>query len=277
MSDGMRTSPAAGLFLVLGILAAILMEVWFFGNPVSPHFTSSDLRRQEKAEKVAEAKEMKAKISLKAVKPSEMPSVEPQLPGGQGPKPEGRRPYEVDMHRGLIDLGKRWLEQRDGAFPALIAHYQAGLGFRVYAHDMQKLGGRFFVRDIGARKLLAEIDLRRDRLIPVDIGSLSSLSVRSRDLSDEPQLRRFIQQAQRIYGPARYGILLLVPVSVDALVMGGIEEGLRKLGRSPEEFLTVEGQYRRRDDNLILVILSGRTRSGRTVRLNLVLDLGKTS
>ncbi|MFQ5903628.1 MAG: hypothetical protein ACE5JO_08055, partial [Candidatus Binatia bacterium] len=178
---------------------------------------------------------------------------------------------------GLIDLGKRWLEQRDGAFPGLVAHYQAGLGFSAYTHDMQKLGGRFFVRDLDARKLMAEINLRRDRLIPVDMGSLSSLSVRSRDLSDEPQLRRFIQQAERTYGSARYGILLLVPISVDALVMGGIEEGLRRFGRSPEDFLTVEGRYRRRGDNLLLEVLNGRTKAGDAVSLNLVLNLSKAS
>ena len=133
------------------------------------------------------------------------------------------------------------------------------------------------MRDLDARKLRGEIDIAGNRLNPVDIGSLGSLSPRSRDLSDEPALRRFIGEAQETDGRARYGVILLVPASVDAVVIGGIEESLRKLGQTPQQFLVFEGRYQRKGDDLVLELLTGRTKSKEAFAVNLALNLSEAA
>ncbi len=217
--------------------------------------------------KGVKAKEEKIIMKAKAPDPS------PELP-----QPEPKFTFqEIPIDQRLIDLGRKWLKDQDKTFPELIAQYQSGLGFTAYADYMQRLGGRFFVRDLDAQRLRAELDLKRDRLIPVAMGSLGSLSPRSRALDDEPKLQRFLHETTRLYGPARYGTILLVPFSVDATIMGGIEESLRKTGRKPEQLLVIEGRYRRKGDHLILEILTGKSKSGETVRLNLALNLSEAA
>lgn len=269
----MRTGSAAGLSLVLGILAGMLMEARFSpsSSPAVP--VESDSPTPAQTAKVEEAKEVSTKLKLEPIMPvlkkAELPS-----PAPQPVKPKAAL-QEVPLHSGLLDLGQRWLEDREGSFPGLIAHYQEGIGFTAYADHMNRLGGRFFVRQLDRRQLQAEIDLKGNRLIPVDLGSLSPMSPRSRDLSDEPDLRRFIVKAQETYGTGRYGVILLLPLSIDAVVMGGIEESLRKLGRTPEQFLTIEGRYQEQGHDLVLELLTARTRAKELFPLNLALNLSK--
>ena len=131
------------------------------------------------------------------------------------------------------------------------------------------------MRDLEARRIRAEIDLAGDRLVPVDTGSLSSLSPRSRDLSDEPYFRRFVVKARQSYGDMPYGVVLLVPESVDAVIIGGIEEHLRRAGKTPEQFLVIEGRYQQKGKDLVLEILTGQTKSKDIFPLNLALNLSQ--
>lgn len=271
----MRTGSAAGLSLVLGILAGMLIEAWFWVSPTPEARVASDSPPPAEAAKVEATKEVRTKVNLEPIKVVSK-KLEMTSPVRQ-PVKEKAPLQEVAMHSGLLDLGQRWLEGQNGSFPSLIVHYQGGIGFAAYADYMRRLGGRFFVRDLDVHKLRGEIDIAGNRLIPVDIGSLGSLSPRSRDLSDEPGLYRFIAKAQESYGAARYGVILLVPASVDAVVIGGIEESLRKLGQTPQQFLVFEGRYQRKGDDLVLELLTGRTKSKEAFAVNLALNLSEAA
>lgn len=224
---------------------------------------------------VEQAKEVSEQVETKPVSQPPKKSRPPDTPN-PAIKPKAIL-EEVSIHKGLLEAGRQRLKEQDNGFPEIIAHYEEGIGFSAYAKYMQRIGGRFFVRDLEARKLRAEIDLIGDRLIPIDMNSLGSLSPRSRDLSDEPYFRRFIGKAQEIYGAASYGAVLLVPESVDAVVIGGIEERLRKLGKTPEQFLAIEGKYQQRGKDLILEILTSQTKSKDVFPLNLTLNLSQAA
>lgn len=224
---------------------------------------------------VEQAKEVNEKVSPKPTNP---PAEKPEPPSAsrQVSKPKAVL-TEISIHQGLLEVGRQRLKEQDNGFPEIIAHYEEGIGFNAYANYMHRLGGRFFVRDLEARKIRAEINLAGERLIPVETSSLGSLSPRSRDLSDEPYFRSFVVKARQIYGDMPYGVVLLVPESVDAVVIGGIEEHLRRVGKTPDQFLAIEARYQQKGKDLILEILSGQTKSRELFPLNLALNLSKVA
>lgn len=184
-------------------------------------------------------------------------------------------PADIPVTRAVMDRGRQMLSGDEGRLPTIVAHYRDTLGFQGYARAVRSFGGRFFVRDVDARVLRAEIDVSGGRLLPVDRSGLAALSPLSRDLSDEPALRRFTLEAKRTYGPARYIVLLLLPAPVDAAVLGALDAALRAAARAPQEFVVVEGEYRQRGGDLVLEFASARSRSGELLAVRATVNLSR--
>jgi hypothetical protein len=223
--------------------------------------------RQPPAKSAEAAKPLTPKRQKAAARPPEAP---PAVASVSAPAPVA---HEVPVDSALLDRGQALLA--DGSFPTIVAHYRTTLGFGRYADTIRTLGGRFFVRDLSAQQLRAEVSFREDRLVPVERAGLGRLSPRVRDLSDEPALERFTRTAERDFGLARYAVILLVPLPLDAAVVGGIERALLAMHRTPAEFTVFEGRYQQRGGDLVLEIDSGRTRAGETVPVAIVLNLSR--
>lgn len=248
--------------LVLGILVAFLLEEWILGPFRIQEQRDLLSSLPEEIKETNQEKEVRAQVRLK-------PIVEATKQPKQASRPS-KAFQEVAVSRELLDRGRALMEE--GRFPGLTAYYNRTIGFSRYAEAMIQLGGRLFVRDMDALELRAEVDLVRNRLLPVDRRSLAHLSPRSRDLSDEPALQRFVIKAESAYGSARYSIILLVPIQVDAFLTAGMEEGLSRLGLSLDNFISFEGQYQGQGGDLVLKILFGMTRAGEKVPLRLAFN-----
>lgn len=255
--------------LVLGVLCGLLVERWNLLPRSSPAVQIvPSASRQEKNEGPPE-RETKAQVRLQPIKEPPKRPAPPRAPRrGEVPNPAAP---EVAPTPQLLGRGQALLTE--GRFPGLTAHYRATLGFAGYAEDMRRLGGRLFVRDLRARQLRAEIDLPGNRLLPVDLRSLAYLSPRSRDLSEEPALQPFVRVAQETYGGGPFGVVLLVPAAVDGFVLAGIERILQQRGFTPDGFVSFEGRYQRRGQDIVLEILSGWNLAGEVVPLGIALNL----
>ena len=149
-----------------------------------------------------------------------------------------------------------------GAFPEIVADYRA-IGFDAYARALSRLGARFFVVRKPAFTLVAEVD-------PVDYtlvdrpGPVDDLSPRSRDISTEPRLRRLLAQAV-VFGDGRYGVIMLLPRSVDRRVVAALGEIGRVAGGEIDSFVCF---YRLTDGDLALQVSEVRTKGGRVVAVD---------
>ena len=255
--------------LVLGILCGLLVERWSLMPHSSPAVQTMPSASQEEKSEGAPEREAKAQVRLQPIMERPKRPAPPRPPR----RPEAPKPavQEVAPTPQLLGRGQALLTE--GRFPGLTAHYRATLGFAGYAEAMRRLGGRLFVRDLQARQLRAEIDLPGNRLLPVDLRSLAELSPRSRDLSEEPALQPFVRAVQEGHRGGPYGVVLLVPVAVDGFVLAGIERILQQRGFTPDGFVSFEGRYQRRGQDIVLEILSGWNLAGEVVPLPIALNL----
>jgi len=261
--------PRVWVALVLGVLCGFLVERWNL-VPSKPEgtVTTPPAPPQELVQSMPE-KEVRAQVRLQ-------PIVErPKRP--TPPRPSSREEVPMPVFQEVAPspqlLGRGQALLTEGRFPGLTAHYRSTIGFAGYADGIRRLGGRLFVRDLQARQLRAEIDLTGNRLQPVEAGSLSQLSPRSRDLSEEPALQPFVRVAQETFGGGPYGVVVLVPIAVDRFVLAGIEQTLQRRGFTPEGFVNFEGRYQRRGQDIVLEILSGWNVEGEAVPLPMALNL----
>lgn len=163
---------------------------------------------------------------------------------------------------------------RAGAFPRLRATY-VRIGFAAYRDAVVELGGAFYLYDARARQPLAEVDPRT--------GSLRDAAVRT-TLSRWPRdVTRHLPAALR-RGRERYGqrvsrVVLLPPASLDAALLGALDQHLRGLGSSAAALLRVDVAYELRADRLHCEVLSVGLSDGSERSLGLRIDLsaGETS
>jgi hypothetical protein len=195
--------------------------------------------------------------------------------------PERPRPEEAEARREtpVLRPDSEALERggallRDGAFPRLRATY-VRIGFAAYREAVVELGGAFYLYDARARQPLAEVDPRTGGLR--DVAVRTTLSRWPRDVTRH--LPAALRRGRERYGQRVSRVVLLPPASLDAALLGALDQHLRGLGSSAAELLRVDVAYELRADRLHCEVLSVGLRDGseRPLRLRIDLSAGGTS
>ena len=227
---------------------------------------------------------------LVQVKPEEEISPEPppkestvrvsleRIPDPVNNPPVRRRPkviskvYRVDnslVRSGMALVGDKG--ENLGLFPSITANYRVTLGFESYVKSLQNLGARFFIRDRIERKLVGEVDFQTLYLSP--IRHLKGLSPRSRIISGELGVDKYIELANVMFGQGDYQMILLLPLQIDAALIGGMEKALRQSGYDVRNFISLEARYEKDSRGLWLIVLSGTYRTFESIPFRIRFNL----
>ena len=95
------------------------------------------------------------------------------------------------------------------------------------------------------------------------------MSPRSRQVSQEPVLDKYISQAKDRFGPGNYSVILLVPLKIDQYLIGVIDDAVRKTGRSIKDFSSFHGVYSHKNGRVFLWLYEARLKSGIKKRFDL--------
>jgi len=170
------------------------------------------------------------------------------------------RVYRVDnslVRSGMALVGDKG--EHLGSFPSITANYRVNLGFETYVKSLKSLGARFFIRDRIERKLVGEVDFQTLYLSP--IRHLKGLSPRSRIISSELAVNKYIELANVMFGQSDYQMILLLPLQIDAALIGGMEKALRQSGYDVRNFISLEARYEKDSRGLRLIVVSGTYRT----------------
>lgn len=258
--------------LTLGFLVSLVVHYGLW-EEVSP--TNVKAKNIKESAVYAEA-EKKTNVSLKMIK--EIPKVKKKNIPPKRKRVKRAKIKTVRASRSLINQGRRIIGNHGemiGGFPEIIARYRKTLGFYQYFRSINEIGGRFFIMDKDRKRLVAEIDFDSGQL--AEIGDLINLSPRSREITGESGIARYTKIAEHYYGPSTYSITLLLPLDVDCFLVAGLEEALKEEGLSNSDFICFNGRYKKKADDLVLEINSGRLKNGETKRMKISFNLSELS
>ena len=258
--------------LVIGFLVSFLMH----HNPQENASPTSIQEPDRKESMVRPKVEKKVKVALKMIK--EAPTVKKKVISPKKKAVQRAPINRVGASQDLINKGRKIIGNHGemiGGFPEIIARYRKTLGFYQYLGSIRGIGGRFFIRDKERKRLAAEIDFDAGQLTAID--ALINLSPRSREITGESGITRYIKLAEHSYGPSTYSIILLLPLNVDYFLLAGMEEILKKEALSNRDFISFNGIYKKKNDDLILEIISGRLKNGKTKKMGVSFNLSELS
>ncbi|MCP4177155.1 MAG: hypothetical protein GY756_05250 [bacterium] len=138
-----------------------------------------------------------------------------------------------------------------GSFPPLSANYRTYVGFKKYADKMNNLGAKFFILDNSSNKLL-KIDFKKATLIPIEIKKLNYkfFSSKSRLITDEPALEKYVTIAKNKYHVDDPEIIMLIPKSIEYSVARQIYSKVPNIYSAA----SIKGEYRNINGHITLVI-----------------------
>lgn len=229
------------------------------------------LQRAAGKTEVSVGAEKSAPIEIASI---ELPRPEPRASEREPPEPSAQL-VEAPRQSAALRLDPEALARGDallraGVFPRLRATY-VRIGFPAYREAVVALGGAFYLYDARARQTLVEVDPHS--------GSLGSGEVRG-DLSRWPRdvtryLDRALQRGRERYGERVSRVVLLPPASVDAALLGALDQRLAELGLHPNSLLRVDVAYELRSGRLHCEVLAVALRDGSERDLGLWIDLSE--
>ncbi|MEE9281155.1 MAG: hypothetical protein V3V67_13365 [Myxococcota bacterium] len=228
----------------MGAFAAALAVILLFG--------SSRAGKSESA--AAERAPLETPVAIEIARIELSPRAEPEPPPPTGPD------------AGVLRRGSALL--RAGSFPRLRATY-VRIGFAAYREAVVELGGAFYLYDARARQALAEVDPLSGRLRAE--GVREELSRWPRDVTRH--LPDALRRGRERYGSRVSRVVLLPPASLDAALLGALDQHLRELGLDADGLLRVDVAYELRGDRLQCEVLSVALRDGSERELGLRIDL----
>lgn len=151
----------------------------------------------------------------------------------------------------------------NGGLPPLHANYREHIGFAKYAQEMRVRGARFFVTGGNNRQLL-EIDFATRNLIPVDIKNIvgHQFSPRTRIISDEPALDKYIKLAKEEYSIELPEQILLVPQAMESIIAANIAKVLPQKHKGFKGISGIRGFYHTKNGQFCLKITEAVTSHG---------------
>ena len=255
------------LLLILAWCAGLLLGFLRSDKPgVSELQLMALVKAEEEIAPKSPPKESTVKVSIE------------RIPDPVSEPPVRRRPevisrvYRVDqslVRSGMVLVGEKG--EHLGSFPSITANYRVNLGFETYVKSLQSLGARFFIRDRIERKLVGEVDFQTLYLNP--IRHLKGLSPRSRIISGELAVNKYIELANVMFGHGDYQMILLLPLQIDAALIGGMEEALSQSGYDVRNFVSLEARYEKDSGGLWLVVVSGTYRTHESIPFRIRFNL----
>jgi hypothetical protein len=204
------------------------------------------------------------RIELPEAQPKPPPPPEPgppALPARQEAESAARSPTQETIERGEARL-------QQGAFPRLRATY-ARIGFRAYRDAVLDLGAGFFLFDSSTRQPLATVNPKTGELS--DAVMLERLSRWPRDVTRHLPIA--LERGRARYGARASRVILLPPASVDAALLGALEDELLARGIAPGKLLRVDVAYELVAERLHCRVLSVALSDGSEQPLALRIDL----
>ncbi|HIC90913.1 MAG TPA: hypothetical protein EYP21_02390 [Syntrophaceae bacterium] len=267
----MKKGRLSLMALGLGFLVSFLVHqgLWEEVRPVH-----SPLEPKETEQPVVDEK--KTRVALKMIQ--DIPMIRKDNTPPKSRRSRKAIAKKVKVSQGLISQGRQMIGNQGemiGGFPEVIARYRKTLGFSQYFRSINQIGGRFFIMDKCHKRLVAEINFHSGHL--EQIGNLTNLSPRSREITGESGVSKYIELAECYYGPSTYSMVLLLPLNVDYFLVAGLEDSLKEEGLSNRDFVCFNGIYKKQGEDLILEIISGKLKNGQTRRMKVSFNLSELS
>ncbi|MBC2714970.1 MAG: hypothetical protein HF978_06635 [Desulfobacteraceae bacterium] len=284
--------------ITLTIFAVVLVVIIF--TLIGLRSPSESAERDEKKEVVQKQKPMQEEIKvvaikeiIKKVKPPKRPKIQRQKKQNKTVKvfkpsvKKRAKKKQLPHHQIKIDdiavnIGRKIIGEK-GKIP-LVQTSDDHIGFNSYLEKMQGLGGRLFVGDAVEQKIIAEAYLKKhgdrfklDALITPAMGQIDTNGLamfRPREIVHEELADEIINKCRKTYGNRDLRCVLMLPMNVEAGILGGLKAYLKNHGYSIDTFDVVWGNYQRNVSGIYLNIHKGKVRnSTKIVDLNLDLSL----
>jgi hypothetical protein len=140
-----------------------------------------------------------------------------------------------------------------GRYPRFRA-YTDRIGFERYRDAILALGGAFYIYDARTRERVAKLDPRSLEVLPLlQRGVPESLSPFPRDVTGK--LPPLPKAAREQVGTGKR-VILLFPSAVDAALVGGLHEALRRERIDPESLTSADLHYELADGRLVADVFS---------------------
>ena len=145
------------------------------------------------------------------------------------------------------------MESDSGSCPPLNANYRKNVGFAAYGEAMRKIGGGFYIKGNGVRKIL-KINFSRGVLTPATLNEIKSrnYSSRTRVIGDEPALEVYLAQAKRDFKITKPEILLLIPQTLENKIAANLSTALKERNLSFKDIAGFKGEYMKSGNKLVL-------------------------
>ncbi|MBI3986804.1 MAG: hypothetical protein HY343_07790 [Lentisphaerae bacterium] len=158
----------------------------------------------------------------------------PQQATPDPPTPVAGKVERMPIYAGSArEIGRQLLGvdgKNEGAVPLITMDYRGTLGWPGYTREMLKLGGLFFIYDHRTQRIRAQVDVLHGTISPTAGDSLRGLSPRMREIQGEIAITDLMVGARNTLGAGDYALILLLPLNVDAELIGGLAKGLAARG-----------------------------------------------
>ena len=275
------------ILMIMSLLAILLFLGFQFHQP-DPVMRIKKPQQQKKEEpatrevQIVAVREQLKKIEKEQIKPHNT-SVRVFKPAVNKIPNAGVSDHKMLRVNGMaIQEGRKVLAEK-GMIP-LVQTSDDQIGFYAYLKKMKNMGGRLFIGDADEQTILAEAEIfdeagefkiyeiKTSAIGQVDISELAFF--RPRELVHENLADEIVRKGKALFGNRDLRCVLMLPMDVEAGILGSLKQYLSDKGFSIDMFDIVWGSYLRSDSGIYLNITSGRLRSSQElVSLNLDLTL----
>ena len=260
-----RIAAYVGALAVLLVLQTLILRA--SGRMAEPEAAASE--SEPDSTQVVEAEDQpRTRVFLRELVedvPVEKPATAETRPA-EAARPTVKAPQTIAPSESLIREGQQLMGGLEAAgFPSIVADYRTHLGFDAYVQGMERLGGRFFVMQRGAGRLVWEIDFASGALDPVT--GRTGLSPRSRAIRNERRVQEVLRKANTLE-PGNYEVVLLIPSRLEASLVGALQRAVTGEGREVADFSEFRGVYKSAGGRLSLEFQQARLKSGQEVPLD---------
>ncbi|WP_415712904.1 hypothetical protein [Maridesulfovibrio sp.] len=158
------------------------------------------------------------------------------------------------------------------SFPEISLEYSKSISTMQYIRSMEQIGGVFGVVNMRTDTLVALIDYKGRQL--KSRVRLPGMSPKARYIQGDPAVRPFINMTEKLRGPGKYCVVLLLPMSVDHYIAGAVKDALTKSGLKTGDVASISGSYRLSGGTLSMSLRRLELKNGKDKPINFKLRLG---
>ena len=233
------------------------------------------IRESKSAPKLMEPENIKKKSDNRLVRVMK-PSVK------KNPNNSALSHEQLKISEKAINSGRSIIDGK-GEIP-LVQTSDDQIGFDVYLEKMKNMGGRLFIGDAEKQAIIAEAMIhkrgKKFEIESINTSALGQIDVdglalfRPREIVRESLADEIISKGKSLFGNKDLRCVLMLPLDVEAGILGGLKRYLDDNGYAIDKFDIVWGNYLQSGPEIYLNIHRGRIRgSQQMVSLNLDLTM----